>query len=71
MFLIIKGLTKEEIVAQGLLFFIAGYDTTAIAIMYLLYNLALNPDIQDKVYEEIMNVAGERVRKRNYVKEEG
>ena len=51
----------EEILAQGLLFFIAGYETTATSIAFLLYNLAMNPEIQQKLHEEIIAVAGAQV----------
>ena len=51
----------DEVVAQGLLFFIAGYETTATSIAFLLYNLAMNPGIQEKLHEEIINVAGDQV----------
>ena len=52
----LQGLTKDEIVAQGVLFFIAGYESTASSITFLLYNLALNPEIQQKLYDEIEDV---------------
>lgn len=55
------GLSKDEVVAQSILFFLAGYDTTATSISFLMYNLALYPEIQEKLYEEIMNVAGDKV----------
>ncbi len=48
--------------AQGILFFIAGYDTTATSIAFLLYNLALNPDVQEELHDEIVNLAGNEVR---------
>ena len=51
----------DEVLAQGLLFFLAGYDTTATSIAFLLYNLALNPEIQKKLYEEIVDAAGDKV----------
>ena len=57
----LAGLTTDEVLAQSLLFFLAGYDTTANGLSFLMYNLALNPDIQEKLHEEIMNVAGEKV----------
>ena len=53
----------DEIISQLMLFLPAGYDTTASAITLLLYNLALNPDIQEKLYEEIEDVAGSEVIK--------
>ena len=50
-----------EVLSQGMMFFIAGYDTTATSIAFLLYNLSLNPEIQEKLYEEIMDTAGDQV----------
>ena len=60
----VSGLTKDEVIAQCLLFFLAGYETAASSIAFLLYLLALNPEIQEKLYEEIMDVAGDQVKKR-------
>ena len=50
------GLTEDEILAQAILFFMAGYDTTAGAISFLCYNLALNQHCQDTLIEEIDTV---------------
>ena len=55
------ALTKDEIKAQAFLFFAAGYDTTANALCWLIYNLAWNPDMQEKVYDEIKSITGENV----------
>jgi len=55
------GLTEKEIMAQTLLFLLAGYDTTANTLGFLFYNLALNQDVQDKVFEEINSVLGDQV----------
>ncbi|XP_067950041.1 lithocholate 6-beta-hydroxylase-like isoform X2 [Watersipora subatra] len=55
-----KGLTKDEVVANAVLFFMAGYETTALTLHYVLYELTINPDIQKRVYEEITtNMSGE------------
>ena len=37
-----------------------GHDTTASAISWCLYNLALHPDIQQRAYEEVDSVVGAR-----------
>ena len=55
----------DEIKAQGILFFLAGYDTTANALSWLMYILACNPDIQEKVYDEIQEKIGNSVSKKN------
>ena len=41
--------------AQGLLFFIAGYETTANTLQSVVYFLAKNPDVQDQLHEEVVN----------------
>jgi len=40
-------------VAQAFMFLIAGYETTATAASLLAYNLAVHPDCQAKLQEEI------------------
>ena len=56
------GLTTDEILANALVFFVAGYDTTATSLSFFMYNMALNPESQDKLVEEINNVVGEKVK---------
>ncbi|XP_063776761.1 cytochrome P450 3A12-like [Pseudophryne corroboree] len=48
-----KALTDSEIMAQGLIFIIAGYETTSTTLMFLSYHLAIYPDVQTKLQEEI------------------
>lgn len=50
-----KKLTESEISAQCFIFFIAGYETTATLLTYASYSMALNQDIQEKLYGEIMD----------------
>ncbi|KAF1802379.1 hypothetical protein V8B55DRAFT_1594502 [Mucor lusitanicus] len=40
------------------IFFLAGHDTTANAISLCLYNLAKNPDVQQKLREEVTSILG-------------
>ena len=53
---IFTGLTREEIVAQAVLFFMAGFATTADTMMWLCYELAVNSDVQDKLIQEVNEV---------------
>jgi cytochrome P450 family 3 subfamily A len=52
---------REEILAQAVIFFLAGFDTTANTLHYLFYHLALDQDVQHKVIEELTEVIGENV----------
>ncbi|CAG2106307.1 unnamed protein product, partial [Medioppia subpectinata] len=47
-----RRLTDDEVVAQSVMFFLAGVEGTAITLSYLVYELALNPDIQDLLVAE-------------------
>ena len=50
----LKGLlTDDELVENAMLFLFAGKDTTASGISFTAYQLALNPDIQEKLQSEI------------------
>ena len=43
---------------QGFIILLAGYETTSTTLQYLTYNLTLNPDVQEKVFEEIRDKVG-------------
>ena len=49
-----KYITEEEIIAQAWVFLLAGFVTTATTLSYATYELALNPDIQQRLYEEVL-----------------
>ncbi|NP_001352492.1 cytochrome P450 6a14-like [Aethina tumida] len=49
-------LTITEIAAQCLLFFLAGFETSSTAMTFALFELAQNPELQDKAREEVMRV---------------
>uniref|UniRef100_A0A8C6XJ93 unspecific monooxygenase n=1 Tax=Naja naja TaxID=35670 RepID=A0A8C6XJ93_NAJNA len=51
-----KGLTDSEILSQAIIFIFAGYETVSSALSYLMYELAIQPDIQQKLQEEIEEV---------------
>lgn len=48
-------MTIDDIVAQAFIFFLAGFDTASVLMCYTIYELALNPDIQQKLREEVDN----------------
>lgn len=45
----VTGLTEEDVVSNALLFFLAGFSTTSDTLLFFFYEIALNPDVQDKV----------------------
>ncbi|XP_037094375.1 cytochrome P450 3A31-like [Pollicipes pollicipes] len=51
-----RALSDSSIVAQSVLFFLAGYDTTASLLTFAGYALATSPDIQGAVQREIDEV---------------
>ena len=54
-----KSLTDDEIVAQSSSFLLAGYETTSSCIAYTTYVLATNPQIQEKLIEEIKDICND------------
>ncbi|XP_025104510.1 cytochrome P450 3A6-like [Pomacea canaliculata] len=54
----LSEMTKDEIIAQGVTIINAGYETTATTLHFMVYLLALNPDKQEKLYDEIMKAIG-------------
>lgn len=53
-------LTDEELISNIFIFLLAGHETTAATMGYVLYELAKRPDIQAKCLEEIRTVLGDR-----------
>ncbi|CAG2169564.1 unnamed protein product [Oppiella nova] len=47
-----KKLTEDEIVGQCFQFFTAGFETTANTLAYCMYELAINPTLQDRLRDE-------------------
>ena len=54
-----RKLTNDEITIHSITFMLAGYETTANALSYTCYLLALNPHIQEKLQMEIDNFYSE------------
>ena len=51
-----EGLDEEMVVAQGIIFLAAGFETTANTLGSLTYILAKHPEIQQRCFEEIEEV---------------
>lgn len=62
----VAGLTLEEMTAQALLFFAAGFETAASALSFCLYEISVNPEIQQKMRKEIDEVLLKHSGKANY-----
>lgn len=48
-----KTLSNSEILSQAILFMMVGTDTTAVTLSWVSHNLAMYPEIQDKLIQEI------------------
>ena len=57
-------LSDEEIVAQSVIFLLAGYETSSNTLSFTLYYLAVNPDVQDKLRAEINEAMESNARKK-------
>ncbi|GFS49402.1 cytochrome P450 3A21 [Nephila pilipes] len=61
-----KKLTMNELVGQCVIFFLAGYETTASTLSYATYLLALNQDVQERLREEVDKTLKENKGKLTY-----
>ncbi len=63
-------MNDKEILAQALVFLIAGYETTSVLMSFFFYIMATEPIVQEKIYEEIRQELGDVDyinRKNNYL----
>lgn len=54
-----RGLTNDELLSNSVTFMVAGYDTTATTLLWLVYDLMLNQEAQDKLFDEIDQEIGQ------------
>lgn len=64
-FLLLSDINNDELIAQCVTFFTAGFDTTSSAILYATYLLASNPDKQEKLYESIIETLKKLAKERD------
>lgn len=62
----IGKLTTEQLAAQSFLFFLAGFETSSTTMTFALYELALNPEVQKTLREEIRSTLAKYDNKLNY-----
>lgn len=51
-----KTITKDEVIAQSLITILAAFETTASTLQFCLYALSKHPEIQEKLYQEILDI---------------
>ena len=56
-----KTLTFNEILCTAMFFLSAGFETTAVTLCFAAHSLAMNPDCQEKLIEEIDRVLEKHV----------
>lgn len=54
-----RRMTESEMIAQCLIFFLGGFDTVSTAAMFMAYELVRNPEVQQKLYEEVQQTSEE------------
>lgn len=51
-----KRFSDEDLLAQCLLFFFAGFETVSTCLCFLTYELCINPEVQSQLYDEVRAV---------------
>ncbi len=59
-----KHMSTDEMVSQCILFFLAGYETSSSTMCLAAYLLALHPQAQEKLHEEIISVTAQLAAER-------
>ncbi|XP_017460630.1 PREDICTED: cytochrome P450 3A2-like [Rhagoletis zephyria] len=59
-----KHMSTDEMVSQCILFFLAGYETSSSTMCMAAYLLALHPQAQEKLHEEIISVTAQLAAER-------
>lgn len=55
-----KDISELDMAAHGVTFFIDGFETSSIAMAFILYELARNKNIQKRLREELLNASNEQ-----------
>lgn len=50
-------LSEDDLAAQAMIFFLAGFETTSSFMSFMAMELAINPEVQKKLQEEIQDVS--------------
>lgn len=58
--------TDDEIIAQAVIFFLAGFETSSNLLCFVAHELAVNPHIQKKLQAEVDEVSAKCGGKINY-----
>ncbi|CAO3593052.1 unnamed protein product [Absidia cylindrospora] len=53
------AMSDEELLRNLCVFFLAGHDTTAFSLTFMIYELAVNQDIQEKARKEAIDILGD------------
>ncbi|KAK3101224.1 hypothetical protein FSP39_001916 [Pinctada imbricata] len=57
--ILMMRLTFKEILGNCMIFFFAGYETTASSLSLMTYEVARRPEIQERLYQEVEDVLGD------------
>ncbi|KAL9698573.1 hypothetical protein quinque_002014 [Culex quinquefasciatus] len=55
-----KEISDLDMAAHGVTFFIDGFETSSVAMSFILYELAKNPDVQERLRKELLNASNDQ-----------